>query len=393
MSAPPASSTPARPRTLGRRLERASKRWWTRVLVRTVRPRPTPLPQADAVRHLLVLRPHNQMGDTVLTLPALRLLRQAYPRARLVYLTNPLSEELLRGFPEIDRLLVFKKEEVRIPWKWARFLVALRRPRPDLAIVLGTVSFSTTSALLAWWSGARFRAGVSSRHFGSELSQALYHLELPLGPPEAHEVEHNAAPLRALGIQGAGGIPELVPLPEAQREAKEFVDRKFPDHFGPLVVVHPGAGKKANVWPVERFAQVAQLLASQERARILASEGPRDAAAVAEFLGLCPAAVRWRASLTATLGLLSGADLFLGNDTGMAHVAAACGTPTVAIFGPTDPKRWSPAGRAVRCVRSATGKVADAGLEDVLAAAIAMLRARDNSATATVTAPPVGRLP
>ena len=325
------------------------------------------------------------MGDTVLTLPALRLLRQAYPRARFAYVTSPMSEELLRGFTEIDKLLVFRKEEVWLPWKLRRFLVALRRPRPDVAIVLGTVSFSTTSALLAWSSGARFRAGVSSLPFGSELSRALYHLELPLGPPEVHEVEHNAAPLRGLGIHGVVEFPQLAPLPAAHEEAKEFVDKNFPDRAGPLVVVHPGAGKKENVWPVDRFAEVARQLATQESARLLACEGPRDAAAVAEFLALCPGAVRWRASLTATLGLLSRTDLFLGNDTGMAHVAAACGAPTLAVFGPTDPKRWSPAGPSVHCIRSPTGRVADARIEDVLSVAIAMLRSSVRSGANTAT--------
>ena len=371
---PPAATTPARRRTLGRRFERAAKRRLTGLVVRVVRPRPATPPTARDVHHVLAIRQHNQMGDMVLTLPALRLLRQAYPSARLVFVTNPLCEELLAGHPEIDRLLVFRKQTLWRPWQLLPFLGALRRPRPDLAIVLGTVSFSTTSALLAWASGARCRAGVASHRFGSDLSRAIYHLELPVAPPEVHEVEHNAAPLRGLGIDGVAGIPELPVRNEAARAASEFVERSFPNSHGPVVVIHPGAGKQENIWPVERFAQVARVLASQADARIVVSEGPRDAVVAARLLADCPGAARWRANLGATLGLLRQAALFLGNDTGMAHVAAAVGTPTVAVFGPTDPGRWSPAGRWVRCVRSSTGRVEDARTEDVVAAAHAALR-------------------
>ena len=372
--AAPAAHRPARPRTLGRRFERAAKRRLTRLLVRFVRPHASPPPAPGTVRRLLAIRQHNQMGDMVLSLPALRLLRRTYPAARLVFVTSPLCEALLAGHPEIDELLVFRKEAVWRPWLLGPFLAALRRPRPDLAIVLGTVSFSTTSALLAWASGARWRAGVASRPFGSELSRAIYHRELPMAAPEAHEVEHNAAPLRGLGIDAAPGFPELPVPAAATRTAGEFVARSFPNRPGPVVVVHPGAGKQENIWPVDRFAQLARTLAATVGARVVVSEGPRDASVAARLLGACPGAVLWRADLRATLGLLHHADVFVGNDTGMAHVAAAVGTPTVAVFGPTDPRRWSPAGRWVRCVRSTSGRIEDARIEDVLEAAIAALQ-------------------
>jgi ADP-heptose:LPS heptosyltransferase len=165
---------------------------------------------------------------------------------------------------------------------------------------------------------------------------------------------------------------------EAERAASEFVEKSFPDKHGPIVVIHPGAGKKENLWPVARFAQVARILVSRADARIIVIEGPRDAQVASTFLDACPGAVRWRADLGATLGLLRRAALFLGNDTGMAHAAAAVGAPTVAVFGPTNPGRWSPAGHWVRCVRSPTGRVEDARTEDVVAAADAALHHADS---------------
>lgn len=372
-------------RQLGRRIERSLKRRFTSLAVRLAawRRLDAPPPAPDQVRELLVIRQHNQMGDMVLALPALRALRRTYDRARLTFLTAPLCEELLSGQSDIDRLLVFRKKEMFLPWNLLRFLAALRRPRPELAVVLGTVSFSTTSALLAWVSGARFRAGVSSQRFGHDLSKALFHMELPMGREGTHEVEHNLAPLRGLGIEPALEAPQLSPSPGALQAAAAFLVREFSDPAGPLVVVHPGAGKGENIWPVERFAHVAEVLEREMRARLVVSEGPRDATFVTALLEHCPRAVRWRASLGTTLGILGRADLFLGNDTGMAHVAAATGAPTVAVFGPTDPVRWSPAGSWVRCVRSASGRIEDTQIDDVVSAAREALSQPKRSAAVT----------
>jgi ADP-heptose:LPS heptosyltransferase len=375
--------TPSR-RQLGRRLERGLKRHLTGLVGRLAswRRLDAPPPGPGGVRQLLVIRQHNQMGDMVLALPTLHALRRAYDRARLTFLTAPLCEELLTGHADIDRLLVFRKKEMFRPWNLLRFLAKVRRPRPDLAIVLGTVSFSTTSALLAWASGARFRAGVSSQRFGHDLSKALFHVELPMGREGTHEVEHNLAPLRGLGIEPAVEDPQLSPQIEASQAAAAFLAREFSDSDGPVVVVHPGAGKIENIWPVDRFADVAAILQRDMGARLVVSEGPRDATFVTALLERCPGAVRWSAPLGTTLGILGQADLFLGNDTGMAHVAAATGVATVAVFGPTDPLRWSPAGSWVRCVRAPSGRIEDTSVEDVVTAARHALSRPKRSATA-----------
>jgi heptosyltransferase-2 len=324
------------------------------------------------VQRLLVVRQHNQMGDMVCALPALRALRRAWPQARLTFVTAPLCEELLRTHPDIDELVVFRKEDMWHPRRFLALLRKLRRPRPDLAVVLTTVSFSTTSALLAWASGARVRAGGSSLPFGSSLSRAIYHLELPPGPEGVPEVEHNLAPMRALGIPAPFMTPQLVPSSEARRMTAEFLAREVPG-TGPLIVAHTGAGKAPNIWPAGHFIRVLQELQAELGARIVLTEGPSDAAIVEPIAAALESAARWRAPLDETFGLLAAAQLALCNDTGMAHVAAAIGTPTVVVFGPTDPARWKPPGDHVRAVSSPTRCVDDVEPEAVLDAARALL--------------------
>jgi len=365
---------PARPDGAARRLERASKRNLSRALAR-IRPatRITAAHiRATPVRELLVVRQHNQMGDMVLALPALHALRCAFADARLTFVAAPLCEELLDGHPDIDRLLVFRKQEARQPQRLAAFLHALRTPRPDLAVVMSTVSFSTTSALLCWASGARVRVGASSLPFGSELSRTVYHFELPPGPEGVHEVEHNLAPLRALGIEAPYTLPHLEATAAARSAAHAFVQQAAPG-VGPLVVVHPGAGKQPNLWPVDRFATTLAALQRDFGARIVATEGPRDAPVVDALRDRLPGVARWSAPLGATMGLLHMADVVLANDTGIAHVAAALRRPTVVVFGPTDVQRWKPLGEHVRVVAAATGFVADVAVESVLDALSAAL--------------------
>jgi ADP-heptose:LPS heptosyltransferase len=370
---------PARPSTPARRLERGAKRWLSRLLAGVVRPRSVPgatIAELD-VRRLLVVRQHNQMGDTVCALPALRALRRAWPDARLTFVAAPLCENLLREHPDIDELLVFKKQEMWRPWKLVAFVRRLRQPRPDLAVVMNTVSFSTTSALLAWASGARVRAGGSSLQSGSHLSRAVYHLELPAGPPGVPEVEHNLAPVRALGIAAPFERPSLAPAPASIARARDFLSRTLPGN-GPVVVAHVGAGKLPNVWPAEHFAAVLQTLRVEHGARVVLTEGPSDAAAVGAVAARLENVARWRHPLGETMGLLACAQLVLSNDTGLAHVAAAVGVPTVVIYGPTDPQRWQPPGEHVRAIRAATGRVADVEPTTVTDAARTFL-ARDRA--------------
>jgi ADP-heptose:LPS heptosyltransferase len=366
---------------LARRLERGAKRHGSKLLAALVPARRITAAELRAapVRHLLVVRQHNQMGDMVCALPALRALRRAFPDAHLTFLTAPLCQELLRGHPDIDRLLVFRKFSMWLPWRLVEQIAALRRPRPDLAVVMTTVSFSTTSALLAWASGARLRVGASSLPFGWHLSRAAYNLELPLGPDSLHEVEHNLAPLRALGIEAPVELPRLEARPEALRRARDFVARDVaaPEQPGaPLVVVHAGAGKRPNMWPAASFAAVLQGLRQRCGARVVLIEGPTDAAAVAAVAQRLEGAARWRAPLDDTFGLLALADLVLSNDTGLAHVAGAVGAPTLVLFGPTDVQRWKPPGDHVRAAQSPTGDIGDLPVETVLGAALDILAAR-----------------
>ena len=331
------------------------------------------------VQRLLVIRQHNQMGDMLLAVPALRGLRRRFAGARITLVAAPINADVCRRNPYVDEVLVYAKEEHRRrPLGLLGFIAELRKRRFDAAIVLSTVSFSVTSMLLAAASGARVRIGSTSRPFGHDLSSRFYHLELPLPSAEElarmHESAHNLYPLSAIGVYESDLTSVLVPREDEELDCERFIAASF-GQGERFIVVHPGAGKRANVWPAVRFAEVATALHDRFGLGVAAVRGPVDTAALDAFLGACgthPVAIS--CPPVGFLGaLMRRSALTLCNDTGIMHVAGAVGSRCVAVFGPTDPARWKPVNGTVVAVKGIDGKVESVGVEEVLAASVRLL--------------------
>jgi ADP-heptose:LPS heptosyltransferase len=167
----------------------------------------------------------------------------------------------------------------------------------------------------------------------------------------------------ALGITTSDLRTVVVPTPEEEAAATEL--RAATAAAGAAWLLHPGAGKQQNLWPAQRFAAVARRAAASG-APVLVLQGPADGPALVAFaaaLTTAPAAERERItvlprqSVGVCAALLAGADRFLCNDTGLMHVAGAVGTPTLALFGPTDPALWKPPAAAVQALRAEGGRL------------------------------------
>jgi len=166
-------------------------------------------------------------------------------------------------------------------------------------------------------------------------------------PPEAvHASDWLARPLESIGLPVAERVAPLVFSRGEMSTAGPWVER-LPERF---LALHPGSGSPRKNWPPGRFADVARALAPSDP--FLVVRGPADEEAADAVLRL-PNAVLADALHPRQLGaLLSRAGLFVGNDSGVTHLAAAAGAPTVALFGPTDPAQWAPVGPAVVVVRA-----------------------------------------
>lgn len=242
------------------------------------------------------------MGDCVLTTPALELLRAYRPDLEVAIAVEDRFAELF------DRPI-------------APTVAAIRGFAPRLALNLhgGTRSMWLTAA-----SGASIRAG-----FGHHRYSWIYNAKIPraqeiLGEERpVHTAEHLASAMFYLGVPRAE-IPRARLSSPVQREGRR-------------AIVHPFASRLDKAWPAERFVAVCQSLASRGLTPVVLA-GPGDDTSPFDRV----ATVVRSAPLAEVKSWISGAAIFVGNDSGPAHIAAAFGVPVVAIFGPSNPVTWAP---------------------------------------------------
>lgn len=362
--------------SLIKRLERSGKRLFISAVCTTVRTPKIPVEEirATAPRSVLVVRQHHQMGDMLLATPAFRAIKTSCDNPEVGVVCRKINRAVLLNHPHVDEVFEYNN---RNPLSWLRLLLNIRRRRYDMVIVLHTMSFSFTSAVLGLLSGAKVRVGSTSEPFGSRLSEAFYHCELPLPAPaeleRMNESEHNLYPLRAIGIDTPNLEPLLVPDGQSEQWADDFLEEH--PGAGETVVVHPGAGKAENIWSPESFAEALNQLGKRRKIRLFAVEGPGDAETVAAFRtkSRIPSAVVRSRRIGDIAALFKRADLVLCNDTGIMHVAAAAGATVLAVFGPTDPVRWAPLSPTLHVVRAADGNLQRLTAATVCEKAVAVL--------------------
>lgn len=239
------------------------------------------------------------LGDCVLTTPALSLLKRHRPDLKISVVVEPRFAEIFSNNPDIDET----RESMT---------------RADLVLNLHG---GTRSLVLTALSRAKFRAGFAHHRYSFVYSHKIPTAQQILGVSRrVHTAEHLASATFWLGV----------PKQEIPR-ARLIVADPPPDRR-PYAVIHPFAARPDKAWPVARFLEVARNLNLDP----IFLAGPTDDLTPFENFQTA------RESLRITKSLISGASLFIGNDSGPAHIAAAFGIPVVVLFGPSDPVTWAP---------------------------------------------------
>ncbi|MCR4438564.1 MAG: glycosyltransferase family 9 protein [bacterium] len=326
------------------------------------------------LRCILVVRQHNQLGDMLCATPTLRLLRQAYPRADITLITSPANYPAVEHNIRLDRVLVFDKIGfAKQPRRYWHFLHTLRSLKPDVAIVLSTVSMSVTSDVLAYLSRARYRVGAAAIDGVPNTTGFLFNVPVTLdwrAEPHRHQALRNMDMLHPLGLRSTDLQAELFPTPEERARAAELLARIG---SGVKVGIHPGAGKPANRWPVANFAELANALAQRCGAHIVITAGPDDGQVLEELVPAlrAPHTVCLNRPLGELAAIIDGLDLMVSNDTGVLHVAGTTRVPLISLFGATDPEQWAPARPASYYLQRP--RLSDISVEEVEALASRLL--------------------
>ena len=301
------------------------------------------------IRRILLLR-LERIGDLLMALPAIADVHAAAPQAEIDLVVGSWNAELansIRGVTRVQTLdaswLARESGGATLP-SMLKTAAVWRRRRYDLAI---NFEPDVRSNLLLAMSGAAWAVGYRSAGGAAALDQALDY------QPSAHTTD-NARRLVAsvLQVPSAPSATSIFEIPSTkQREAEALLSRRG----RPLVAIHVHGGRAVKQWEPEKFASVASELAQRREATIVLTGGPDDRSLVRQVAGVLPASrvldVSNLTDLMSVAAVLARCDLVITGDTGPMHVAHAVGTPIVAVFGPSDPRRYAPRGPRDRVVR------------------------------------------
>jgi len=287
----------------------------------------------------IVIRVNNWIGDVVMISPAMRAIRAHFREARIAILAKRWVLETLRGDPFYDDLIEYDNAGTHrgIAGR-LRLAAALRRERFDLAILFQKAFDAAALALLG---GARFRIGYAT----DARSWLLTH---PLKPPpsETHHVEVFLGIARALGCPIIDALPSFHLSAGDRAEAGSLLDAAGFSGLRPLVTLHPGASKEPRAWHPDRFTDLGRRLAERNGARIILLGSTDERRLLERIAGGIPRDVVLLPApglrIKVAAAIVERCHLFVGNDSGPMHMAAALGVPTVAIFGPGTPRRTAP---------------------------------------------------
>ncbi len=299
---------------------------------------------------ILILKP-SSLGDVVQALPVLRLLKCHLPEAEIYWWIGANLEPLLAEDPDLAGVIKFSRDRWAAPKHWYEISTAiqrLRRTEFDWVIDLQSLF---RSGVFAWLANGKLTVGLDSQREGSQM---FYDYLVRRPSYETHAVDWYLEVLRFLGVP----VDHQFEWMPARPKVAEALAEKWPDFKSRWLILQPGARWRTKRWPVEHFSELAsRCIRKAPDLRIAVLGGPEE-----RELGekICHSAPEHCLDLTGKLSLpemvewIRASELMVTNDTGPMHVAAAVGTPVLALFGPTEPRRTGPYGQLDRVLQLKT---------------------------------------
>lgn len=299
---------------------------------------------------ILILR-LSALGDVIHTLPAAEALRRIYPSARLGWVVEKPYAELVRLTAPVDEVFVASTKEWRknpLGKETREELFGLARAVRRFARGEMTVDFQglLKSSVFGPISRARVRFGFAPP-FVKETAASLFYSDKVAIEPSRHVIEWNVGLVSGLARRPIE-VPEvsLDRLPNDPSGALRQIAEGNP------VVLFPGAGRREKIWPVDRFGALAKALEERSGEKCVVAWGPGEEEAAREIAARGNATLAPSTDLRELAFLVSRASVFVAADTGPLHLAAALRTPSIGLFGPTDPRRNGPWMQVSDCVES-----------------------------------------
>ena len=323
------------------------------------------LPDWSAVRRVLLVRLRS-IGDTVLMTPCLAALKALRPDLEITVVSEPLSAPLLEDHPLIDRLLVVSSDL----GARARLVRELRRQGFDVGVNLHG---GTTAMFLTRLSGARHTTAYADYRYAGLLTCPAPAPDRILKRRTIHSVEQQLALLYWLGVPPAAAPPLSLRVSEAairsvgERLAAGGIVTTRTSGRG-FTVLAPAAAMESKRWPTEAFARVSEHIARRWGLPSVVIAGPGQEPIARRLASLSPAGPRviTGLDLKELMALISLSSLFVGNDSGPMHIAAAFRRPVVGLFGSSNADVWRPWSEApARVVQAVEGSDPETRIRDI----------------------------
>ncbi|MHB8987916.1 MAG: glycosyltransferase family 9 protein [Desulfobulbia bacterium] len=288
------------------------------------------------------------IGDVVLSTPCIRALRENYPQARIVVAVWDKAAELLEDCPWLDQVIAVTKRSrsLREELRFQRdFFRNLRSLHCELAIDLRT---GTRGAIMAFLSGASQRLGFyagDGRLWRNRLFTGLLQREYT---PGQHVVDYLLCLLAAFGISTEQRTPALAVAVDKQEKIRFLLEREGIPQDKQIVAVQPFSLWQYKEWGKEKYIALIRWLVAEYGVTVIVTGAAEEKNRAGEIVRSCGAGCynfAGKTSIAMYAALLQKCRFFLGVDSAGLHIAAAVGTPTVGIFGPSSPLSWAPMGK------------------------------------------------
>ena len=295
-------------------------------------------------QRILVLRT-DRMGDVMLTLPVVSALKDTFPGSGVDMLLHPSTCEIVEGHPHVRNIVIDDDAGIHAGLRgFFRLARSLRNRKYDLAVL---VHPTLRLALLLFLAGIPRRIGTGYRWYQFLFNEKAYEHRRDA---KRHEAEYNLNLLRPLGIHCSDVRFNIVIPPRAFEKVDGMLHTCGLTREDRVAILHPGSGGSARDWPAYKFAELGDTLMDDVDLKVIITGSEEEVGLVSEVANRMRAEPLLEAchlTIKELAALIQRAHVFVSNSTGPMHIAAAVGTPVVALFPPIipcSPRRWGPYG-------------------------------------------------
>ena len=301
---------------------------------------------ASSIRKVLVIR-LDRIGDMVITTPIFRALKEKWPDVQVTVLTNPVNKNIVINNPFIDCILVYDRENMHKSLNSRLiFFRSIREKKFDL-VIDPYLDYEFKTSFITRFVGNRFRLGFEFAGRGIFYNIRYNPNVFPVSTEKRHMIDYDLDLLEHIGIETQKRQPEVFLSTDEKENAYKRLEDAGADPGSKIIGIHPGGNYQSQRWPVKRFAAISNHLITNYDVKVILFAGQAEKQLLSEFRGYAVNTPIFLEdlSLRKFMSTLSHCSLFLCNNSGPLHIAAALNIPTVSTMGPTIPYHWWPYGK------------------------------------------------